>query len=129
MSHIERNALVHYSPAEMYQLVNDIDAYSSFLPWCKSSQVIESSDSSMTASIEIAKGVLNKTFTTCNILEVNHRIEIALVDGPFKKLKGQKKYKKAVKKWGDDLKYTRPPQPIQTKKYGGKISPRRANYS
>ena len=43
--------------------------------------------------------------------------------------KGQKKYKKAVKKWGDDLKYTRPPQPIQTKKYGGKISPRRANYS
>ena len=40
--------------------------------------------------------------------------------------KGQKKYKKAVKKWGKDLKYTRPVQP---KKYGGKISPRKANYS
>lgn len=88
MSHIERNALVHYSPAEMYQLVNDIGAYSSFLPWCKSSKVLEESANEITASVEIAKGVLNKTFTTCNTLKLHSRIDIALVDGPFKKLQG-----------------------------------------
>ena len=88
MSHIERNALVYYSPTEMYQLVNDIGAYSTFLPWCKSSTVLEESENEMTASVEIARGVLNKTFTTCNTLTLNHRIDMALVNGPFKKLHG-----------------------------------------
>lgn len=88
MSHIKRSALVHYSPAEMYQLVNNVADYASFLPWCRSSVVKSESDTEMLASVEIAKGVLNKTFTTKNQLEKNHRIELQLVDGPFKNLHG-----------------------------------------
>jgi len=88
MSHIQRNALVHYSPAEMYRLVNDVDAYADFLPWCRSSSVKSESETSMVASVEIAKGVLNKTFTTQNNLIKDHRIELELLDGPFKKLSG-----------------------------------------
>ncbi len=88
MSHIHRNALVHYSPAEMYQLVNNVADYASFLPWCRTSQVISESDSEMMASVEIAKGVLNKTFTTRNRLYKDQRIELQLVDGPFKTLSG-----------------------------------------
>ncbi len=88
MAHIKRNALVHYSPAEMYQLVNDVSSYADFLPWCRSSSVISESESEMTASVEIAKGVLNKTFTTRNTLHKDYRIELQLVDGPFKKLSG-----------------------------------------
>ena len=88
MSHIQRSALVHYSPAEMYQLVNDVADYASFLPWCRSSEVKNESETEMIASVEIAKGVLNKTFTTHNQLHKNHRIELQLVDGPFKKLSG-----------------------------------------
>ena len=88
MSHIKRSALVHYSPAEMYSLVNDVSAYPKFLPWCKSSKVISGSDTEMTASVEIARGALNKSFTTKNILHNNKKIEITLVDGPFKTLHG-----------------------------------------
>ncbi len=88
MSHIKRNALVHYSPAEMYKLVNGVSNYADFLPWCRSSSVISESESEMTASVEIAKGVLNKTFTTRNTLHKDYRIELQLVDGPFKKLSG-----------------------------------------
>ena len=88
MSHIQRSALVRYSPAEMYQLVNNVADYASFLPWCRSSEVISESETEMTASIEIAKGVLNKTFTTHNKLSKDRRIELQLVDGPFKKLSG-----------------------------------------
>ena len=88
MSHIKRSALVHYSPAEMYQLVNNVADYASFLPWCRSSEVKSESETDMIASVEIAKGVLNKTFTTQNQLVKNHRIELQLVDGPFKKLSG-----------------------------------------
>ena len=88
MSHIKRSALVHYSPAEMYSLVNDVAAYPKFLPWCKSSKVISKSGSEMTASVEIARGALNKAFTTKNRLHKNSKIEITLVDGPFKTLHG-----------------------------------------
>jgi ribosome-associated toxin RatA of RatAB toxin-antitoxin module len=88
MSHIKRSALVHYSTAEMYQLVNDVASYASFLPWCRSSEVKNESETEMIAAIEIAKGVLNKTFTTHNQLHKNHRIDLQLVNGPFKKLSG-----------------------------------------
>jgi len=88
MSHIQRSALVRYSPAEMYKLVNNVADYASFLPWCSSSEVKRESETEMTASIQIAKGVLNKTFTTHNQLSKDRRIELQLIDGPFKKLSG-----------------------------------------
>ena len=88
MSIIKRSALVHYSPAEIYALVNDVASYPEFLPWCRSARVLESSDSEMTASVEIAKGMLNRSFTTHNQLDPPHSIELTLVDGPFKKLQG-----------------------------------------
>ncbi|MES0327565.1 MAG: type II toxin-antitoxin system RatA family toxin [Gammaproteobacteria bacterium] len=88
MSLIKRSALVNYSPAEMYKLVNDVDSYAKFLPWCRSSSVLNGTDTEMRASVEIAKGVLNKTFTTQNTLTKNSRIEMQLVDGPFSQLRG-----------------------------------------
>jgi len=72
----------------MYQLVNNVDAYASFLPWCRSSKILSQSETEMVACVEIAKGVLNKTFTTRNTLHQDRRIELVLVDGPFKKLQG-----------------------------------------
>lgn len=88
MSKIERSALVNYSAAEMYDLVNDIGSYASFLPWCNDSAVISETDTEMTGSIGISKGLLNKTFTTRNSLIKNRKIELELVEGPFKTLTG-----------------------------------------
>ncbi|MDH5711325.1 MAG: type II toxin-antitoxin system RatA family toxin [Gammaproteobacteria bacterium] len=88
MSLIKRSALVNYSATEMYELVNDVGSYSKFLPWCRSSKVLSESDAEMRASVEIAKGVLNKTFTTQNTLTKNSRIDMALVEGPFTQLRG-----------------------------------------
>lgn len=88
MSTIKRNALVHYSPHEMFELVNDVGSYASFLPWCRSSAVLSETDTEMQASVEIAKGVLNKTFTTHNKLIRDKRIDMDLVNGPFNKLNG-----------------------------------------
>lgn len=72
----------------MYNLVNDVADYQNFLPWCRSSSVISESEDEMIASVEIARGALNKTFTTRNRLQKGRRIELELVDGPFKKLQG-----------------------------------------
>ena len=72
----------------MYALVNDVASYPLFLPWCKSSSVLSESDTEMKASVEIARGPLNKTFTTHNALKQDAQIKISLVDGPFKTLHG-----------------------------------------
>lgn len=88
MSLISRNALVHYSVAEMFALVEDIESYAEFLPWCKSTEVLFKSDDEVKASIEISKGALNKTFTTVNRMQKNKMIEMRLVKGPFKHLQG-----------------------------------------
>lgn len=88
MPQISRSALVPFSAAQMYQLVNDVYSYPDFLPGCTGSRVITVSDNEMTAAVEIAKAGISKTFTTRNTLLDNQSISMQLVDGPFRKLMG-----------------------------------------
>lgn len=88
MTQISRNALVPYTVEEMYQLVDNIEAYAEFLPWCRSTQVMARDEQEVKASIEIARGALHKSFTTLNRMQHNKMIEMRLVEGPFKHLEG-----------------------------------------
>lgn len=88
MTLISRNALVPYSVEEMYQLVDDIESYAQFLPWCRSTEVISRDSNEVRATIEIARGALHKSFTTLNRMQRNKMIEMRLVKGPFKHLEG-----------------------------------------
>lgn len=72
----------------MFALVNDIDAYAGFLPWCRSSRVLARSADEVTAVIEIAHGGLHKSFTTLNRLQQDKMMEMRLVEGPFRHLEG-----------------------------------------
>ncbi|MBV7299041.1 SRPBCC family protein [Enterovibrio paralichthyis] len=88
MPRITRSALVPYSAEQMFKLVNDVEAYPAFLPGCAGSRVLEASDSSMTASVDVSKAGIRKTFTTRNELVKGEAIKMELVDGPFRKLVG-----------------------------------------
>ncbi|MCF6189373.1 MAG: type II toxin-antitoxin system RatA family toxin [Cocleimonas sp.] len=88
MPHVDKNALVPFSASQMYKLVADIDAYQDFLPWCSHSEVLTDYGNIMIGKVTIAKGGVNKSFTTENYQHKNKMIEIKLVDGPFKKLEG-----------------------------------------
>jgi ribosome-associated toxin RatA of RatAB toxin-antitoxin module len=85
---INRSALVPYSAAEMYALVDDIPAYPEFLPWCRSTQEWSREADEVKASIELNRGGIHKTFTTCNRLQKDKMIEMRLVEGPFNHLEG-----------------------------------------
>ncbi len=89
MPELSRQALVPYSAALMYDIVNQVDLYAKFLPWCSESKILASTPTTMTASVFMKKGPLNQSFTTKNIMQPQQKIEITLVDGPFKKLTGQ----------------------------------------
>ncbi|MCG5493214.1 MULTISPECIES: type II toxin-antitoxin system RatA family toxin [Ectothiorhodospira] len=88
MPSISRQAIVPYTPQEMFDLVNDVKAYPGFLPGCRSSAVLSADEDEIKASIELAKGAVRKSFTTRNRLQRNKMIEMRLVDGPFRHLEG-----------------------------------------
>lgn len=88
MPTINRSALVPYSAAEMFALVDDIAAYQDFLPWCKSSTVLSRDNDVVRGSIELAKGGIQKAFTTRNRIQHNKMIEMRLEEGPFQHLEG-----------------------------------------
>lgn len=88
MTSIKRSALVPYTSFQMYSLVNDIENYPAFLPWCKSTTVHSRTTGEVKASVQISKGVLQHSFTTLNRLEPNKLIEMKLLEGPFRHLEG-----------------------------------------
>ncbi|MGL6607292.1 SRPBCC family protein [Aeromonas hydrophila] len=88
MPRITRSALVMFSAEQMFRLVNDVHAYPEFLPGCVGSRVHETGDDYMTASVDVAKAGIAKTFTTRNLLDANRQIKMELVEGPFSKLAG-----------------------------------------
>ena len=88
MPKVTRSALVSFSADQMFSLVNDVARYHEFLPGCSGSRVIESSDSTMVASVDVSKAGISKTFTTSHRLAAGAEILMELVDGQFKKLQG-----------------------------------------
>ncbi len=93
MPTVERSALVMHSVQQMYDLVNDVDRYKEFLPWCGDSVALEQSEEQAIASITIAFKGVHKNFTTRNNLTPPEQIQISLVDGPFRHLSGAWKFK------------------------------------
>ncbi len=89
MQHIHKQAIVPYSCAQMFALVDDIAAYPDFLPWCKESLELERSADTVTAQIVLSKGLVTQVFTTRNQNLYGQKIEMQLVDGPFSHLHGE----------------------------------------
>lgn len=85
---IHKSALVPYSSGQMFALVDDIDSYAQFLPWCRSSRVLARESDEVRAAVEIAHSGLHKSFTTLNRLQRDKMIEMRLVEGPFRRLEG-----------------------------------------
>lgn len=88
MTLVQKSALVKYSAQQMYDLVNDIEAYPQFLPWCSGSRILKREDDVIEAELMISKGGFNKSFSTRNSLNKAESITVALLDGPFSHLEG-----------------------------------------
>jgi ribosome-associated toxin RatA of RatAB toxin-antitoxin module len=86
---IDRSALVHYTPAEMFALVSDIETYPRFLPWCTGAEILSREGDAVTARVDFAVGKVSKSFITRNLNRENREIGMQLVDGPFSQLEGR----------------------------------------
>lgn len=87
MTILQNSVCVPYTPKEMYDLVNDIKAYPAYLPMIRAVRLHSEAASALRATLTLAKGHLNFSFTTDNTMKDAQEIRMNLVDGPFKKLK------------------------------------------
>lgn len=83
MKRIVRSAIVEHSAAEMYALVDDIERYPSFLPWCRDARV-EEVDGRKRATLTAGLRGLRQSFTTLNDNRPGEAIDMQLVEGPFR---------------------------------------------
>src|SRR3990167_10383368 len=89
MRRIEKIALVPYTAQQMYQLVNDVEHYSDFIPWCASSHIENHTESEMQATLVLEHSGVKQSFTTKNTLFPFEKIKMTLEKGPFKHLNGE----------------------------------------
>src|SRR5579883_1712992 len=88
MNILKRSAIVPYTTHQMFALVNGIEDYPRFLPWCHSSEILSRTEEEVVATLEINWKGIHKNFTTRNRLKPYERVEINLVNGPLKHMEG-----------------------------------------
>lgn len=85
---LKRNAIVPYTAKQMFELVNAIEDYPRFLPWCTQSKIIRQSDEEIVASLHVSWKGFHKDFTTRNELFPHEKMRIHLVSGPLQRMEG-----------------------------------------
>lgn len=88
MTQVDRSALVLHTAEQMFDLVNDVEQYPQFLPWCASVEVLSRSQDELVATLHLSKGGLKYSFTTRNCLKNSSEMTMELVEGPFSMLSG-----------------------------------------
>lgn len=85
---VQKSALVKFSAQQMYALVEDIESYPQFLPWCSGSKILHKENNIVDGRLDIAKAGFHKSFATRNRLDPSGKIYLSLLEGPFSSLEG-----------------------------------------
>ena len=88
MRQVSRTALIAQPAARVYALINDIERYPEFLPWCTEARIESRLEKEIVATLGIKRGPLHTEFTTRNRLTPDSRIDMRLERGPFDSLGG-----------------------------------------
>ena len=78
MNYINKSEEINVDKQMIFNLINNVDNYQNFLPWCSNSTIITNSENQMTAEIEIAKSFVKWNFKTENVFENNKIIKLIL---------------------------------------------------
>ena len=89
MVSIARSALVEYSAQQMFDLINDIEAYPQFMSGCLDAVIIEQSDEVVEARLTLGKSGFQQSFVTRNTLTPPNTMLMHFVEGPFSTFEGR----------------------------------------
>ena len=88
MAVVEKSVLIEHTVAEMYRLVDDVEHYPAFLPWCGGVDVLERTDVLTVARLHINYQGIKASFSTENQKEFPTAMNLRLREGPFQNLDG-----------------------------------------
>lgn len=93
MAVVHKSVLLPYSAEQMFALVDRIEDYPKFLPWCGGADVRKREGDKVVASLSINYHGIKQTFATENTNRPPHEIVMTLLEGPFKHLHGTWRFK------------------------------------
>jgi ribosome-associated toxin RatA of RatAB toxin-antitoxin module len=88
MAQVEKSVLVPYSAEQMFVLVDKVEDYPKFLPWCGGASVDSVAGNVMHATVHIDYHHIKQSFSTENVRQSPINIDMTLKNGPFKHLDG-----------------------------------------
>ena len=88
MAEVRQSVLVPYPAARMFELVDAVELYPQFLPWCSAAEVAYRRPDALQADVHINFRGIRQKFTTRNSRNPPHEIRMQLVEGPFSMLEG-----------------------------------------
>lgn len=88
MARVEKSVLVAHPPERMFELVDRVEDYPDFLPWCGGTELKMRDEHRTVATIHIAYMGIRQHFTTENLKSHPREMRITLQDGPFSELEG-----------------------------------------
>jgi ribosome-associated toxin RatA of RatAB toxin-antitoxin module len=88
MAVVEKSVLIERTATQMFELVDRVEDYPKFLPWCGGTELLERSDSKTAARIHISYHGLKAHFATENAKEFPRQMDIRLREGPFRSMDG-----------------------------------------
>jgi ribosome-associated toxin RatA of RatAB toxin-antitoxin module len=88
MREVRRNALVPHTAAQMYAIVNDIESYPQFLPWCAAATVRDRTPTAVNGTLELARAGVKVHVSSVNHMVPDRRIDMVQAGGPLKSLSG-----------------------------------------
>ena len=89
MAQVEKSVLVAHPPERMFELVDRVEDYPLFLPWCGGTTLKSRDARSTIATIHIAYMGIRQSFTTENTKDAPQLMLIKFLVGPFSKLEGE----------------------------------------
>lgn len=89
MAVVEKSVLVFYSARQMFDLVDRVEDYPEFLPWCGGTEVAHRDEHKVVATVKIDYHGIRQSFTTENTRQPPDLIKVRLVKGPFHELEGE----------------------------------------
>ena len=88
MAQVNKSVLVEHPADAMFALVDQVEDYPVFLPWCGGTEVKWRDDLTTVATIHIDYMGVKQSFTTENSKQAPTEMNLTLQDGPFSHLQG-----------------------------------------
>jgi ribosome-associated toxin RatA of RatAB toxin-antitoxin module len=93
MTTIHRSALLPFHARQLFELVNDVEAYPQYMDGCVGARVLHREEQLIEARLDLARGGISQSFSTRNRMTGFEQISLELLEGPFDYFEGRWNFK------------------------------------